>query len=81
MARFLSLSFIVLLFCGCASQEQRSSAPEKQTVSVPKTVLSDKKTVKNNSTKNSSTEKKKDIPSRRSVSGTFCGDKDVSDDF
>ena len=76
MLRVILISFVVLLFCGCASQEQRRNAPEKPTVSVPKPVPPDQKTVKKKSIG-----KKKDIQSRRSVSGTFAGDKDVSDDF
>jgi len=69
----------MLFFCGCAAPEQRDGVPARQTSSAPRSLSSGGKTA--DAAEKTKTAEKKQARPRRSVSGTFCGDKDVSDDF
>lgn len=77
MFRMILFLSAMLFFCGCATPEQQNRDPVRQTSSAPKSISSGGKTA--DAAKK--TTEKKQARSRRSVSGTFSGDADVSDDF
>lgn len=67
MKKAILLFAVPLLLCGCAtSQNPASAAAEKNVIRNPR---------------KSFAEKTMPGTKRKPVSGTFCGDRDISDDF
>lgn len=70
MKKIILLLFGISLFCGCTTMQNAVSNTAKRDESNSKKSLSSKRFQKQTS-----------ALKRQPVSGTFCGDKDISDDF
>lgn len=70
MKKIILLLFGISLFCGCTTMQNAVSNTAKKDESNSKKSLSSERLLKPTS-----------AIKRQSVSGTFCGDKDISDDF
>ena len=70
MKKIILLLFGISLFCGCTTMQNAVSNTAKKDESNSKKSLSSKRFQKQTS-----------ALKRQPVSGTFCGDKDISDDF